>query len=263
VNVLTTGFDAPNIDCVAMLRPTLSPGLYYQMVGRGFRLHPGKDDCLVLDFGGNVLRHGPVDVIRVPEPDEEDGQAPAKECPSCRALIAAAYAACPQCGYVFPEREQGDKRHAAKASTAAIISGKVSVEGYEVLDVTYRVHAKRGAPPDAPKTMRVDYGVGLTDFRSEWICFEHMGYARHKAEIWWRARSDAPIPETAEEAVMLANSGALAETHSITVRSVSGEKYDRITSCELGPKPFWREPGWDEEPHVEEPAAVDLEAIPF
>ena len=38
VNVLTTGFDAPNIDCVAMLRPTLSPGLYYQMVGRGFRL---------------------------------------------------------------------------------------------------------------------------------------------------------------------------------------------------------------------------------
>ncbi len=38
VNVLTTGFDAPNIDCVAMVRPTLSPGLYYQMVGRGFRL---------------------------------------------------------------------------------------------------------------------------------------------------------------------------------------------------------------------------------
>ena len=60
VNVLTTGFDAPNIDCVALLRPTNSPGLYYQMVGRGFRLCEGKTDCLVLDFGGNVLRHGPV-----------------------------------------------------------------------------------------------------------------------------------------------------------------------------------------------------------
>ena len=57
VNVLTTGFDAPHIDCVALVRPTASPGLYYQMVGRGFRLHPGKADCLVLDFGGNVLRH--------------------------------------------------------------------------------------------------------------------------------------------------------------------------------------------------------------
>ena len=44
--------------------PTMSPGLYYQMVGRGFRLHPGKQNCLVLDFGGNVLRHGPVDQIR-------------------------------------------------------------------------------------------------------------------------------------------------------------------------------------------------------
>ncbi|MEK7879704.1 MAG: DEAD/DEAH box helicase, partial [candidate division NC10 bacterium] len=42
VNVLTTGFNAPNVDCVAMLRPTMSPGLYYQMVGRGFRLSPGK-----------------------------------------------------------------------------------------------------------------------------------------------------------------------------------------------------------------------------
>ncbi|MGE3809855.1 MAG: DEAD/DEAH box helicase, partial [Gemmataceae bacterium] len=56
VNVLTTGFDAPNIDCVVLLRPTLSPGLYYQMVGRGFRLHPDKENCLILDFGGNVLR---------------------------------------------------------------------------------------------------------------------------------------------------------------------------------------------------------------
>jgi len=65
VNVLTTGFDAPNIDCIAMLRPTMSPGLYYQMVGRSFRMCPGKRDALILDFGGNVLRHGPVDSIRI------------------------------------------------------------------------------------------------------------------------------------------------------------------------------------------------------
>lgn len=81
VNVLTTGFDAPNIDCVVMLRPTMSPGLYYQMVGRGFRLFPGKANCLVLDFGGNVLRHGPVDAIRIQERPGGSGEAPAKECP--------------------------------------------------------------------------------------------------------------------------------------------------------------------------------------
>ncbi|MFN5959317.1 MAG: DEAD/DEAH box helicase [Planctomyces sp.] len=72
VNVLTTGFDAPHIDCVALVRPTMSPGLYYQMVGRGFRLHPGKTDCLVLDFGGNVLRHGPVAAIVGGDPDRVD-----------------------------------------------------------------------------------------------------------------------------------------------------------------------------------------------
>ena len=45
----------------------MSPGLFYQMCGRGFRLHPGKTDCLVLDFGGNAVRHGPVDQIRIRE----------------------------------------------------------------------------------------------------------------------------------------------------------------------------------------------------
>src|SRR5258708_31889879 len=61
VNVLTTGFDAPRIDLLAMLRPTLSTGLYVQMVGRGTRKADGKVNCLVLDFAGNCRRHGPVD----------------------------------------------------------------------------------------------------------------------------------------------------------------------------------------------------------
>ena len=103
VNVLTTGFDAPNIDCIAMLRPTMSPGLYYQMVGRGFRLHENKTDCLVLDFGSNILRHGPVDCLRVTDAQPKgNGEAPAKECPGCSEVIHAAYARCPVCGYEFP-----------------------------------------------------------------------------------------------------------------------------------------------------------------
>lgn len=50
VGVLTEGFDDPGVSCVAMARPTRSAGLYAQCVGRGTRLHPGKKDCLVLDF---------------------------------------------------------------------------------------------------------------------------------------------------------------------------------------------------------------------
>ena len=245
VNVLTTGFDAPNIDCVAMLRPTLSPGLYYQMVGRGFRLCKGKENCLVLDFGGNVMRHGPVDAIRVREPGSNgNGEAPAKECPNCRSVIAAGYSICPDCGYEFEQRERAS--HEGKASTASILSEKVTLTDYPVENVFYFVHTKRDAEPDHPKTMRVEYEIGWQQHQSEWICFEHTGWARKKAESWWNKRSNISVPDTVEEAVALANAGALCETHSITVRSVEGEKYDRIVGYELGEKSFFREPGWDD-----------------
>jgi len=255
VNVLTTGFDAPNIDCVALLRPTNSPGLYYQCCGRGFRLHPGKANCLILDFGGNILRHGPVDDLRIKQPGNGDGEAPAKECPECHAVIHAAYAVCPECGHEFPppRREQHDRQ----ASTAGVLSGEVTETAYEVQDVYYSVHVKRGAPEDHPRTMRVDYRVGFNDYHSEWICFEHTGYARAKAEAWWRKRSNVPVPETAEEAVRLAEAGAL--------RSVAGEKYDRIVGYELGEVPFHREPGWDDVEPSDEPehAWPSDEEIPF
>ena len=53
ISVLTTGFDAPHVDFIAILRPTESVSLYQQIVGRGLRLAEGKDDCLVIDYAGN------------------------------------------------------------------------------------------------------------------------------------------------------------------------------------------------------------------
>ena len=262
VNVLTTGFDAPNIDCIALLRPTMSPGLYYQMVGRGFRLHPGKEDCLVLDFGGNVLRHGPVDQIKAQATPSGNGEAPAKECPQCRSVIAAGYAVCPDCGYQFPPPER--QQHEAKASTAGILSGEVTTDEYPVHDVLYSVHVKRGAPPEHPKTLRVDYQLGLSDFISEWVCPEHTGYARWKFEKWWKTRSDVPPPATADEAAALAGDGLLAPTLSITVRTVTGESFGQVVAHVLGEKP--RMPGWDEE-LVQQPARNSMgladDDIPF
>ena len=235
INVLTTGFDAPNIDCVALLRPTNSPGLYYQMVGRSFRLHPGKANALVLDFGGNIVRHGPVDALEIKERPARDGQSPAKECPQCQAVVHAAYATCPECGYEFPPPER--QQHDRQASTAGILSGEVTEIEYPVSDVYYSVHVKRGAPDDHPRTMRVDYRVGFTDYRSEWVCFEHAGYARAKAEAWWRQRSNEPFPQTAERAVAICEAGGVAATLAVTIRSVTGEKYDRIVNYQLGAVP--------------------------
>ncbi|HHK43046.1 MAG TPA: DNA helicase, partial [Planctomycetaceae bacterium] len=236
VNVLTTGFDAPNVDCVVLLRPTMSPGLFYQMVGRGFRLHHSKRNCLVLDFGGNVVRHGPVDAIKPPDkPRQGEGPAPAKQCPECNSVIAAGYAVCPDCGHAFPPPDR--RRHDATASDAGVLSDQVTDTEYEVRDIVYRVHTKKDAPPDAPKTMRVDYMIGLDHWQSEWICFEHTGYARQKAVAWWTRRSPDPVPDTAERAVEIAEAGGLAHTERIVVRSVPGEKYDRIVGYKLGPLP--------------------------
>jgi DNA repair protein RadD len=237
VNVLTTGFDAPNIDCVALLRPTNSPGLYYQMVGRGFRLDPSKENCLVLDFGGNILRHGPVDALQIKGSAGSSGEAPAKECPQCQTVIHAAYATCPECGYEFPPPQH--EKHDQQASTAGILTGEVTEDEHAVSEVYYSIHHKRDAPPEHPRTMRVDYRCGFNDYHSEWVCPEHPrnGYARGKFEAWWRMRSNEPPPESAQAAVNLADAGALAETKTITVRSVAGEKFDRITGYQLGPTP--------------------------
>jgi DNA repair protein RadD len=59
VSVLTTGFDASHVDLIAILRKTESVGLLQQIIGRGLRLHPGKTDCLVLDYTTNLEDHCP------------------------------------------------------------------------------------------------------------------------------------------------------------------------------------------------------------
>lgn len=70
VSVLTTGFDAPHVDFIALLRPTQSVSLYQQIIGRGLRLSPEKTDCLVIDYAGNNFNlHHPE--IGQPKPDSE------------------------------------------------------------------------------------------------------------------------------------------------------------------------------------------------
>ena len=261
VNVLTTGFDAPNVDCIALLRPTMSPGLYYQMVGRGFRLCEGKSDCLVLDFGGNVMRHGPVDDLRVTEPGSGNGEAPAKECPKCYALIHAAYATCPQCGHVFPPPER--QQHDAEASTEGVLSGQETITEYPVQEERYAVHVKRDAAEDAPRTMRVEYCIGWNKYISEWVCFEHTGYARAKAEAWWRQRSNDPVPNSSDEAVDLAVAGSLAMTQAVQVRRVAGEPYDRIIGHTLGERPAAMAAGDLAGPEPEYVPAAPDDEIPF
>ena len=264
VSVLTTGTDIPRLDTIALLRPTNSPGLLVQMVGRGFRLSPetGKTECLVLDYGRNIERHGPIDMIKVKEPGQGGGGPLAKECPECRTIVNLPVMLCPTCGYQWPRKEPKRKAHEATAARAGILSGEVTIEKFPVKHTIYQVWEKRGAPPDAPKTVRVTYDIDYLTHYSEWLCPEHTGYARRKFEKWWRehAHPDCPMPRTAEEVCEHEFSGMLREVKEITVRFVSGQKYPEITGCELGEFPLVES---GQNTQGEELSDEDWDDIPF
>ncbi|MCW3780316.1 DEAD/DEAH box helicase [Defluviimonas salinarum] len=223
MGVLTTGFNAPGVDLIALLRPTQSAGLYVQMVGRGTRLAPGKENCLVLDFAGNVRRHGPIDLVRPKRPgDGGGGEAPTKVCPDCDSIIALSATECPDCGYVFPAREV---KIAPTAATLPVLSPKQ--RWLPVTGVSYSRHDKAGGRP----SLKVTYSCGLATY-SEWVCLEHQGYARQKAAEWWRKRAPGcPVPRSVAEA--LAQTSRLARPSDISVRP-SG-RYLEISGYRFAP----------------------------
>jgi DNA repair protein RadD len=194
-NVLTTGFDAPGTDLIALLRPTKSVGLYVQMVGRGTRLAEGKDDCLVLDFAGNTARHGPIDTVdgRKKEP-AGDGEAPIKVCPECQTINHASARRCIECDHEFPPPVV---KVAPQAASNALLSTQIQPSWCDVTGITYARHDK----PGKPASLRVTYECGLAR-HSEWVCFEHTGFPRDKAVGWWRRRAgNLPPPATVDAAL--------------------------------------------------------------
>jgi len=204
-NVLTTGFNAPRIDLLAMLRPTESTALYVQMVGRGTRcmgkdieesIRNGKSDCLVLDFAGNVRRHGPVDRVTVRKPGKGGGEAPVKECPKCHELIFAGLSKCPVCEHQF---ERDVEKNIKQTADAVPILSSSAPKWIAVKRRTFYRHDKPGGTP----SIRVEYLCGAV-VHKEWICPEHKGYARILFEKWWRKHGggdDAPLTIAAACAV--------------------------------------------------------------
>lgn len=240
IDVLTVGFDAPNIDCVAILRPTLSPGLFYQMVGRGFRLNTGKINCLVLDYGGNLLRHGPVDMI-TPDAKKPISKARVKVCPKCQSVCSQGYGKCPDCGFIF-EKAEGSKRevtHEGQAANKGAVSGQKSQATYDIKEVWFNTHEKKDAPSDAPRSMKVQYFKGMDDTKPcaiQFVCFEHNGFARQKADAWWKIHcidTSLICPVNTDEAVHLAKSGALRKCKQIEVEETAGKPFAEFLRYEF------------------------------
>lgn len=221
--VLTTGFDAPQVDLIAMLRPTLSTSLYVQIVGRGTRIADGKENCLVLDFAGNVRRHGPVDAVSIMPKGSGKGDdegkvgvesVKAKECPDCQSLMAINASSCTICGHQWPHNEKPKHEAHAESQVGILSTESVPPQQVPVVDWQFHRHEKLGSPD----SVRVAYLAGLNTFY-EWLAFEHAGYAQQKAMQWWvRHGGLLPTPKTVSEALERLNAGEANMPATISVK---------------------------------------------
>lgn len=214
VDVLTTGFDAPNIDAIAVLRATCSPGLFAQICGRGFRLHPSKKDCLILDFGQNVERHGPLDSERYGQQREKQATGeggPEKLCPNCDSLVPVSCREC-SCGFRFPAPKPSP-RHEGEAGDAELLLAQQKPQRWLVEEVRC---CKWTNKKTGSITLRVDYECQLDgasgnltkEVVPEWVCLEHDGFAGRKAQEWWRLHCHIPAGSI-DEAVDLWQAGCV------------------------------------------------------
>ena len=191
VNVFTEGFNAKRVDCVVLLRPTLSKALYAQMVGRGLRLHPDKTDCLVLDYAGCIEEHGPIDCL-------DAGKVKIQVCAECKDAFSRAIRKCPHCGWEIPpqeverieaEDEREKRMHEAEHSNKNILGSEPDTIAVD--EVSVQRHRK----PESPDSIRVTYRCGIGQF-NEWICLDHQGFARTKSRSWWQDRFGREEAET-------------------------------------------------------------------
>lgn len=173
-NVLTTGFDAPSIDLIAMLRPTMSPGLYVQMAGRGLRIADTKDHCLVLDFAGVVQAHGPITGVNAPEAHGEgNGEKPVKVCDKCHELVHPSARQCPVCGFEFPE---------PKPKILALHNDDIMGNEMQEMEVSAWKWARHTSKKSGKDMCRITYYGALSEPPiTEYLTIAHEGFAGKRA----------------------------------------------------------------------------------
>lgn len=215
VESLTTGFDVPSIDLIALLRPTKSPVLHIQMIGRGLRIYPGKEHCLVLDYAGNVSRLGPINDVQVLKKKKSKGGEPiTKTCPECKRIVAGVVKICPECGFVFIFVEKlqlssANKEIVRKKKKEVGKPTWVNVDG-----VTYKEYSGQYG-----STMLVSYRCGIRTF-FEYKNIGSNSKAGYNSQYWWSQRTLTPmeqLPYSPAEGVMRAQSGELKVPKSILV----------------------------------------------
>lgn len=204
VGVLTTGVDW-DVRCVILARPTKSEILFTQIIGRGLRMAPGKDDCLILDHSDTTLRLGFVTDIHHEKLDDgllattakaaEKPAAKPKECPACHYVRAAGVSSCPSCGHVAEtvsrvETVDGEltdltaARKANRSDWADKISFIAQLKAYQRETgkasgwVAHKYRAKFGCWPNDPRVGGARPALTVSPEMRAWIKSQSIRYAK-------------------------------------------------------------------------------------
>lgn len=223
---LTTGFNHEGIDFIIMLRPTMSVGLWVQMLGRGTRPYKGKSNCLVLDFARNTPRLGPINSPVIPnKKGNKTGDLPVKICEACGVYNHISARKCDPCDHPF----EFQVKIVEKAGTEELIRNPeaLQIEYFNVNHVIYKPKQKLNNPP----YIEVTYFSGMNSFKERVF---PQSKNRSFFANWWRVRNSGEVPTTAEEAIKFTNE--LRKPARIRVhvnRIIKGRNFPEILSSEF------------------------------
>ena len=242
VDMLTTGYDDPEIDLIAMMRPTKSLIIHVQTMGRGSRVvyAPGYDldsiqgridairnsikpACLVLDFAHNTNSLGLVNALSVKQHNKKGGsEAVTKLCPECDVYNPGAARHCINCGHEFVFKE----RLKLTASTTDIIKRKQEAPANKkieelsgwvnVSDIQYKRYNSNRGNPDC---LMVVYKTGMTQVK-DFIPVESTGKAKYFAKHWINFRWNSMEPKPNNLTDLMLNLDKLKKPKQIKVKQI-------------------------------------------
>lgn len=226
VGIATTGLDVPDIDYLVLARPTQSTGLHVQILGRGLRPHPLKEDTLVLDFAGNTMRLGPINdpvIPLAPGKKRVGGEAPIKMC-ECGMFLPAPTRICPNCGFEFKFEE----KIKTSLQTGELIRRQdkpkvetFKVENFSVIDYTN--------PKTGNDVVRLNFNyVGPKGGNAEQDLY--FTFSGRGMDYWHKLGMGSTPPTNAKEAIRMI-SEEMKEPESIDIwtnRKVKGKTQKQI-----------------------------------
>lgn len=204
--VLTTGYNCPSIDCIAVIRPTASKSLFLQMIGRGSRKTDGKRDTSILDYGGNIERFAPLDDVwdihKSPARVEKEAKEAAK-------------------------KQQRQLAHATQASLLDPMAEAAPALTIPVDAITYSLVPSKHPAQQGRTNLKVLYRLRsqIHKWVSQFICLEYLGGARFHAARWFERRQ-RPMPSSAHEALREAKAGKYVKPEAVVIRQEG--KYMRV-----------------------------------